>query len=109
MRDGLVTKDEIKKLVDRIAGRFRPAKVILYGSYATGTATPGSDLDILVVMPENGNIAGVARSMREAVDDFAVPVHVWAMPREQFEETREIVGGMAYPAAKYGVVVYEKS
>jgi len=29
------------------------------------------------------------------------------MGEEEFEETREVIGGLAYPAQKYGVVLYE--
>jgi hypothetical protein len=29
------------------------------------------------------------------------------MARERFEETKNIIGGIAYPANKYGRVIYE--
>lgn len=29
--------------------------------------------------------------------------------RQEFEETRDVIGGIAYPASKYGRVIYEKS
>jgi predicted nucleotidyltransferase len=34
-----------------VAERFRPDKIILFGSYAYGTPHADSDVDILVVMP----------------------------------------------------------
>jgi uncharacterized protein len=34
-----------------IAEEFRPDKIILFGSYAYGTPTEDSDVDLLVVMP----------------------------------------------------------
>jgi uncharacterized protein len=46
----LLTDAEIADLVGRIADHLRPERVILIGSYAKGTATPSSDLDILVVL-----------------------------------------------------------
>ena len=36
--------------VKRIAETLRPEKIILFGSYAYGTPTPDSDVDLLVVM-----------------------------------------------------------
>lgn len=36
--------------VKRIAEALRPEKIILFGSYAYGTPTPDSDVDLLVVM-----------------------------------------------------------
>lgn len=38
-----------------VAREFRPRKIILFGSYATGSATPDSDVDLAVVMPFRGS------------------------------------------------------
>ena len=45
-----VSMREIRAVVRQIAERFRPEKIILFGSYATGTPGPDSDVDLLVVM-----------------------------------------------------------
>ena len=29
------------------------------------------------------------------------------MPTERFEESKDVIGGLAYPARKYGKVIYE--
>jgi hypothetical protein len=34
-------------------------------------------------------------------------VDVFAMTHERFEETKGVIGGLAYPANKYGRVIYE--
>ncbi|MCX6905091.1 MAG: nucleotidyltransferase domain-containing protein [Verrucomicrobia bacterium] len=38
-----------------VAREFRPRKIILFGSYATGSATSDSDVDLVVVMPFRGS------------------------------------------------------
>jgi uncharacterized protein len=48
-----VTLQAIQKIVQQIVERFRPQKVILFGSYAQGKPTPDSDVDLLVVMETN--------------------------------------------------------
>jgi predicted nucleotidyltransferase len=50
----MVSMVEIEKLADRIARDFDPEKIILFGSYARGTAGPDSDVDLLVVLPFEG-------------------------------------------------------
>jgi uncharacterized protein len=40
----------IQLIVRRIAERYKPEKVILFGSYARGNPRPESDVDLLVVM-----------------------------------------------------------
>ena len=51
----MVTLGEIRQLSDTIVREFRPERVILFGSYASGTAREDSDIDLLVVMPFRGN------------------------------------------------------
>ncbi len=41
----------IRRFARRIARRFRPRKIILFGSYAYGKPHAESDVDLLVIMP----------------------------------------------------------
>lgn len=41
----------IRRFARRIANRFHPRKIILFGSYAYGKPHAESDVDLLVVMP----------------------------------------------------------
>lgn len=50
-----VRREVIQAYVDRIAKRFRPQRVILFGSHAYGQPATHSDVDLLVVMPDDGN------------------------------------------------------
>ncbi|RME89900.1 MAG: nucleotidyltransferase domain-containing protein [Anaerolineae bacterium] len=50
----MIPMSEIRALAERIAEKFRPEKIILFGSYAYGTPTPDSDVDLLVIMPFEG-------------------------------------------------------
>jgi len=45
-----VTDDALEQMTRRIVEKFRPEKVILFGSFAYGKPTPHSDVDLLVVM-----------------------------------------------------------
>ncbi len=46
--------ETLPRAVKRIAETLHPEKIILFGSYAYGTPTPDSDVDLLVVMKKNG-------------------------------------------------------
>ena len=46
----MVTRQEIQATCDDIVREFAPLQVILFGSYAYGTPTEDSDVDLLVVM-----------------------------------------------------------
>lgn len=46
----MVTREDIQATCDDIVREFTPLQVILFGSYAYGTPTEDSDVDLLVVM-----------------------------------------------------------
>ena len=47
----MVDRAQIRKFSQAVARKFRPEKIILFGSYAYGTPTEDSDVDLLVIMP----------------------------------------------------------
>ncbi len=47
----MVSRQEIQATCDDIVREFAPLQVFLFGSYAYGTPTEDSDVDLLVVMP----------------------------------------------------------
>ena len=46
----MIEATKINDIVNKIAIRFNPEKIILFGSYARGNPRPESDVDLLVVM-----------------------------------------------------------
>src|SRR3990172_2705571 len=64
----MTTRHAIRKFASEIAQRFKPAKIILFGSYAYGKPTPDSDVDLLVVMPCKGRSLDAALDVRLAVE-----------------------------------------
>ena len=47
----VVTLRQIQAYADEVARRFRPEKIIFFGSHARGRPTVDSDVDLLVIMP----------------------------------------------------------
>ncbi len=45
-----IPQEAIDEVVRQIAGKFKPQKIILFGSYARGNPRPESDVDMLVVI-----------------------------------------------------------
>jgi predicted nucleotidyltransferase len=104
-----MTVDEtlLDEVVRRVLTVARPERIILFGSAATGEMTEDSDLDLLVVEPEPANTRDRSVRIRRALGDVRYPVDVIVMSSERFEETKNLIGGIAYPARKYGRVLYE--
>ena len=51
----------IRDFARRVAERFQPDKIILFGSYAYGTPHEDSDVDILVIMPVRSQLSQAVR------------------------------------------------
>ncbi len=104
-----MTVDEniIKKIVEEILRVAHPERVILFGSAAMGAMSPDSDVDLLVIEKSVANAREQTVKIRSALRSFRMPVDVIVMASERFEETKNVIGGIAYPANKYGKVIYE--
>ena len=99
----------IREITDRIIERLRPQKVILFGSQAEGRATADSDIDLLVVMETDLKPRERALMVRETLKGLYAAVDVFALTPQEYVETKDVIGGITYPATKYGKVLYEKS
>jgi predicted nucleotidyltransferase len=95
-------------VVEEIRERLRPTKVILYGSHASGHASPESDVDLLVVMPEAPGWREAHRFRMELESTFRLRLHVLFMHEKEFQETKDVVGGLAFPASRAGITLYEQ-
>jgi len=97
----------LSDVVRRVLSVAQPAKIILFGSAATGRMNADSDLDLLVVEPEPINTRERSVHIRRALGDVHYPVDVVVISSKRFTETKDLVGSIAYPANKYGRVLYE--
>src|SRR6059036_762986 len=57
----------IRRFARQVAERFKPERIILFGSYAYGTPHADSDVDILVIMPARNELDQAVR-VRLTVD-----------------------------------------
>ncbi len=97
----------LNEIVTRLTAVARPARVIVFGSTATDTATADSDIDLLVVLDEVDDARLESVRLRRALSGVGMPLDVIVMRTDRFEETKNVVGGIAYPANKYGRVIYD--
>ena len=100
---------KIDEMVRRIVEGFDPEKIILFGSHATGTAGPDSDVDLLVVMEVSGSKRERAVEIDLALADIVIPKDVIVMTPYQVERYKDVVGTIIYPALREGKVLYERA
>ena len=103
----MVTQEQIDEVRRRIAENFKPQKIILFGSYANGTPTEDSDLDLLIIKDSDLPTRIQNRKVRKILTGLEIPVDVMVKTAEEFETYKDIIGTIIYPANKFGKVIYE--
>lgn len=101
----LTLPKDVTDLVEHIATRFSPARIILFGSHAAGTANTESDVDLLVVTETNGKPLRRAAEIYRSLD-HRVPTDVLVRSPEQMANPspRDII---LREILKHGIPVYE--
>jgi HEPN domain-containing protein len=66
----------IRRFARQIAERFKPEKIILFGSYAYGKPHEESDVDLMVIMPARNVIDQAIRIDLAIERQFSVDIHV---------------------------------
>ena len=101
-----VTLRDIQKIVQQIVAHCHPQKVILFGSYAHGTPTADSDVDLLVVMETEGSPLHAAARIAAAVD-HPCALDILVRRPSDLEASLARQGVFATEILTTGMVLYE--
>ncbi len=99
-------EEVIELILNRIVEKFKPEKVILFGSYARGNPSPDSDIDLLVIMDFSGRRTELIRRIRKSLRDISVPKDVIVRTPKEIREYGQYIGTIIYPALQEGKVLY---
>ncbi len=83
----------LPKAVKRLVAELKPEKIILFGSYAYGSPTPDSDVDLLIVMETNGREKEMYRAASLLLCPREFPVDIVVKTPREIEEALQ--GGVA--------------
>ena len=72
----MLTIDDIKKVVEKIAPEYNLKKVTLFGSRANGNFREDSDIDLIVDFPENSTLLTLISLKHKLEDIFLINVDV---------------------------------
>lgn len=100
--------DTIRLLARRIADRFHPRKIILFGSYAYGQPRPESDVDLLVIMETPLREAQQALQIRQYLNPlFGLDIIVY--PPAKIEQRIALGDSFLSEIVERGVALYESA
>src|SRR5438128_9065340 len=87
----VVSADRIIAFVDRIAAGFKPRRIVLFGSYACGTPTADSDVDLLITR-QRWSMSPLTAAGKIRVE-LGVPFSMDLIVRSEADIGRRIAGG----------------
>ena len=97
----------VQEIVRRILTVAQPDKIILFGSAVMGEMTRDSDIDLLIVEPSPGDQRKESVRIGATLRGMGYPFDIIVISTDWFEASKNVIGGIAHPANKYGRVVYE--
>lgn len=105
--DGL--EASLDEIVRRLVEGLQPEQIILFGSYAYGQPTKGSDLDLMVIVTESTEPPHRrAQKAYGCVGAVGVPKDLLVLTREEFEKQARVPTSLAHVVKKKGQVLYER-
>ncbi len=103
-----IPQKAIDQVVEQIVEKFKPQKIILFGSYARGNPRPESDVDLLVVMDTP------LREVRQAIQisqqiEYRFGLDLIVHTPKYLEERVKMGDWFLRDVLKEGKVLYESS
>ncbi len=109
-REQVTTEDAIvATIVGRLTDRFKPERILLFGSRARGDATEWSDVDLLVVMPDGTDRRQTAIEMHIALGDLPAAKDIVVTTPDHIAQRGHVIGTVLRPALREGTVLYERA
>ncbi|MDO8303797.1 MAG: nucleotidyltransferase domain-containing protein [Sedimentisphaerales bacterium] len=103
----MVSESTLTEVTNRLVSRFHPAKIILFGSQARGTADERSDVDLLVISEFTGSRRAIMVEMYRTLRDVACDIVL--MRPQELDRDRTIPGTIARYASDEGKILYDST
>ena len=102
----MVAEETIRELCVRIVQEFQPERIILFGSYASGAATPDSDVELLVLLPFEGKSLRMSLEILNRTNP-AFPIDLLARTQEDTARRYREGDPLIREALDRGKVLYD--
>jgi predicted nucleotidyltransferase len=104
----MITKNQIQLVANKI-GKFCQAKdIILFGSYANGTATENSDVDLLIIAESTLPRFKRAIELYKLFKPYPFSMDLLVYTPLEIEENRKLKSSFISKVLKEGTVIYGK-
>ena len=98
---------ELNKIVKQIKEKYKPEKIILFGSFAWGKPEKGSDVDLLVVKNTKKDPLQRAYEIRKIIDPI-FPFDILVFNSQEIKKRLKMGDFFIEKIINQGKVLYEK-
>jgi uncharacterized protein len=98
----------LPQAIECLVREFDPLRIVLFGSHARGTASPDSDIDLLVVVSAMGDKRELGVAMLRSLRGVRHPIDVIPTDPQEIARRRNMPGDVLRSALLEGEVVYER-
>ena len=102
----MISDHTIDEAVATLIAAANPQQILLFGSYARGTANEDSDLDFMVVQSEVTDRAGEMVRLRRALRPLRISVDVLVVSSDELARYGREAGSVYWWALKEGRVMH---
>jgi len=105
----IANDDLLREVTRRLVEQFQPEQIILFGSRAWGVPTPGSDIDVMVIVSQS-DLSEYERSVlgHRCLSGLDVAKDVLVKTRAEFDFFRDVPASLEYRIAHRGKVLYDR-
>ena len=96
----------IEQLVRRIIELVQPLRIILFGSAARGEMSSGSDIDVLVVMPDGVHRRQTAQLLYRQIRGLGTPFDILVATPDDLDRHKDNIGLIYQSILREGREVY---
>jgi uncharacterized protein len=107
--NGIPQSKFIREAVGNIARKFKPVRIILFGSHAYGRPNDDSDLDLLIVKNTRLSFAERARCVSRIVGKHLLPMDLVVLTPGEIRRRLEEFDPFLEDALNRGKVLYDKN
>lgn len=102
-----VPDELLQQIVQRLVEALHPLEIYLFGSHASGKTHAHSDIDLLIVMPDDvANLHYLSGRAYSSLPDRPTPVDLILMRRSDVQKWGPVKFSLAYEATRKGKLLY---
>ena len=106
----MINKDMIEEVKNRLVKAYDPVAIYLFGSYAWGTPTEDSDLDLLIVIDKSDE-RPIKRSLTgyKVLWGLEVAKDIIVYTNEEFEASAQKEASLSCRVKNHGKMIYARA